>query len=33
MEAKEELGAFSEEVFGVWVAVCIESKGMELERA
>jgi hypothetical protein len=33
MEVKEELGAFDEEVPGVWEAVCLESKCPELERA
>jgi hypothetical protein len=33
MEVKEELGAFDEEVPGVWESVCVESKCLELERA
>ncbi|WP_278278697.1 hypothetical protein [Alkalibaculum bacchi] len=33
MEAKEELGALSEEVSGVWESVCIECKRLELERS
>jgi hypothetical protein len=33
MEAKEELGAFGEEVPGVWETVCIECKRPELERS
>jgi hypothetical protein len=33
MEVKVELGAFDEEVLGVWGAVCIECKRPELERS
>jgi len=33
METKEELGAFGEEVIGVWGSVCIECKRPELERS
>jgi len=33
MEAKEELGAFGEEVSGVWGSVCMESEWTELERS
>lgn len=32
MEVKAELGAFDEEVFGVWESACIESEWTELER-
>jgi len=33
MEIKVELGAFDEEVPGVWGAVCTECKRPELERS
>ncbi len=32
MEIKEELGAFDDEVPGVWEMACIESEWTELER-
>lgn len=32
MEVKEELGAFDDEVLGVWEMACIESEWTELER-